>query len=149
MFFLFVPFIVLSNVILLFPVEIAHQASITEPKIIVTIPECYDTVLKGLKSAKIQAKIVLVADPSKTLPSDVTRYSDVAESGEVDFALLDKVEKKGDDVACIPFSSGTTGLPKGVEISYDNLMAAMSVMHQPENCFPELAHGKFHLIYHR
>ncbi|XP_026730586.1 4-coumarate--CoA ligase-like isoform X1 [Trichoplusia ni] len=123
--------------------EIAHQASITEPKIIVTIPECYDNVLKGLKSAKIQAKIVLVADPSKTLPSDVSRYSEVAESGEVDFALLDKVEKKGDDVACIPFSSGTTGLPKGVEISYDNLMAAMSVMHQPENCFPELAHANF------
>ncbi|XP_026730588.1 4-coumarate--CoA ligase 1-like isoform X3 [Trichoplusia ni] len=88
-------------------------------------------------------KEFLVADPSKTLPSDVSRYSEVAESGEVDFALLDKVEKKGDDVACIPFSSGTTGLPKGVEISYDNLMAAMSVMHQPENCFPELAHANF------
>lgn len=46
-------------------------------------------------------------------------------------------------MACIPFSSGTTGLPKGVEITFDNLLAGLEIMQQKENCFPYVAHGKF------
>ncbi|KAF9801764.1 hypothetical protein SFRURICE_014918 [Spodoptera frugiperda] len=123
--------------------ELKHQITITEPKLFITIPECYDIVSKSLKAANIQAKIVLVDNPSKPVPDGVVRYSEVAESGEADFGLLDKVERKGDDVACIPFSSGTTGLPKGVEITFDNILAGMEVMHQKENCFPHVANSDF------
>ncbi|XP_050550016.1 uncharacterized protein LOC118267914 [Spodoptera frugiperda] len=123
--------------------ELKHQITITEPKLFITIPECYDIVTKSLKAANIQAKIVLVDNPSKPVPDGVVRYSEVAESGEADFGLLDKVERKGDDVACIPFSSGTTGLPKGVEITFDNILAGMEVMHQKENCFPHVANSDF------
>uniref|UniRef100_A0A2A4K1W8 Uncharacterized protein n=1 Tax=Heliothis virescens TaxID=7102 RepID=A0A2A4K1W8_HELVI len=123
--------------------ELAHQVSITEPKVFVTLPECYDTVAKSLNVAKIKAKIILVDNPSKPVPDGVTRYTEVAESGEADYKLLDKIERKGDDVACIPFSSGTTGLPKGVEITYDNMLAGMEIMHQKENCFPNIANDNF------
>ncbi|CAD0245917.1 unnamed protein product [Spodoptera exigua] len=124
-------------------VELKHQITITEPKLFVTIPECYDIVSKSLKAANSQAKIVLVDNVSKPVPDGVARYSEVAESGEADFGLLDKVERKGDDVACIPFSSGTTGLPKGVEITYDNILAGIEIMHQKENCFPHVANSDF------
>lgn len=33
---------------------------------------------------------------------------------------------RDDDVALIPFSSGTTGLPKGVELTHSNLTAQLS-----------------------
>lgn len=96
--------------------------------------------MKGIKNKNI--KVVFIDNPSDPVPSGVIRYSEIAESGEVDHSLLDKIEKKLDDVACIPFSSGTTGLPKGVEISYLNLMSAMECMQQGETCFPNMTQGK-------
>ncbi|XP_049700069.2 uncharacterized protein LOC110369861 [Helicoverpa armigera] len=123
--------------------ELAHQVSITEPKVFVTLPECYDTVTKSLNAAKIKAKIILVDSPNKPVPDGVSRYTEVAESGEADYKLLDKIERKGNDIACIPFSSGTTGLPKGVEITYDNILAGMEIMSQKENSFPTLANDNY------
>ncbi|KAJ8720360.1 hypothetical protein PYW07_012403 [Mythimna separata] len=123
--------------------ELVHQTTITEPKVFVTLPECYDTVTKSLKAAKLQCKIVLVDNPNNAVPDGVTRYSEVAELGEPDYGLLDKITRRGDDLACIPFSSGTTGLPKGVEITFDNLMAGIEVMQQKETCFPNVTNGDF------
>ncbi|XP_050344120.1 uncharacterized protein LOC126769403 [Nymphalis io] len=123
--------------------EISHQVSLTEPKVVITIPECYENVVKGLKMAKREAKIVVIDNPNKAIPDGAIRYTEIAESGEADFDLLDKVEKKNDDVAFIPFSSGTTGLPKGVEISYKNLIAGMEIMSSEENRFPDLTNGSY------
>lgn len=121
--------------------ELTHHLTLTEPKLIVTIPECYDIVVNALKSTKMNIKIVLIDKPSSSVPNGVIRYSEIAETGEADYALLDKVERKADDVAFIPFSSGTTGLPKGVEITYGNLIASMELMGQKETCYPVLTHG--------
>lgn len=92
--------------------------------------------------AKCPAKIVLIDSPNKPVPEGTIRYTEIAETDGVDYALLDGVEKNLEDVALIPFSSGTTGLPKGVEITYKNLIAALEVMAKEENCFPILTNGK-------
>ncbi|XP_026332546.1 4-coumarate--CoA ligase 2-like [Hyposmocoma kahamanoa] len=123
--------------------EISHQVSTTEPKLIVTNPECYEAVVKGLAIAKNNAKIVLVDGPDAKIPEGVIRYSEIAEKGEVDYKFLDTIEVKLEDTAFIPFSSGTTGLPKGVDISYKNLLAAIEIMQNKNHCFPQLAHGDF------
>ncbi|XP_013172822.1 PREDICTED: 4-coumarate--CoA ligase 2-like [Papilio xuthus] len=123
--------------------EVTHQVSTTAPKVFVTIPQCYETVVKGLQNAKIDAKIVVIDNPSAPIPEGAIRYSEISESGEADYSLLDKVEKNNDDVAFIPFSSGTTGLPKGVEITYGNLIAAIEIMQNKRNSFPLLTQGDF------
>ncbi|KAL0879025.1 hypothetical protein ABMA27_003994 [Loxostege sticticalis] len=123
--------------------EISHQSSITKPKVFITTLDRYDTAVKGLKSAKIDAKIVLIDDPSKPLPDNTVRYSEIAEKGEADYAMLDKIERKDDDIAFIPFSSGTTGLPKGVEISYKNIKASIEIMSEKSNKYCNMASDSF------
>lgn len=122
--------------------EISHQVSTTEPKVIVTNPECYEAVVKGLALAKSTAKIVVVDKPGAKIPEGVNRYLEIAEKGEADYKFLDTIEVNLENTAFIPFSSGTTGLPKGVDITYKNLLAAIEIMQTKENCFPQLAHGR-------
>ncbi|XP_052749615.1 uncharacterized protein LOC113522143 isoform X2 [Galleria mellonella] len=124
--------------------EISHQASITEPKVIVTIQDCYESIVKGLRNAKINAKVIILDEPNQSgIPDGAIRYSEIAENGEADYAMLEKIERKEDDIAFIPFSSGTTGLPKGVELNYRNVLAAMECMQRDENRYSELANGTF------
>ncbi|XP_053608881.1 uncharacterized protein LOC128674407 [Plodia interpunctella] len=123
--------------------EVSHHAKIAEPKLVVTSPECYDSVVKGLKTARNDSKIIIVEQPNTKTPNGTIKYSEIAENGKADYTLLDKIERKEDDLAIIPFSSGTTGLPKGVEITYKNILAAVDIMERKENCFPELACSSF------
>lgn len=41
------------------------------------------------------------------------------------FDIEDVRDVKPDDIAVLPYSSGTTGLPKGVELMHSNLVAQM------------------------
>ncbi|CAH0755363.1 unnamed protein product [Diatraea saccharalis] len=121
--------------------EVEHQSNITQPKVFVTTPSHYDTVVKGLKNAQIEAKIVLLDNANEQIPNGTIRYSEIAEKGEADYSLLDKIDRKDDDIAFIPFSSGTTGLPKGVEITYKNLKASIEIMGNKDNCYAKMVEG--------
>ncbi|CAF4831142.1 unnamed protein product [Pieris macdunnoughi] len=123
--------------------EITHQMSLTNPKIVITIPECYEVVRRGLQNAKNDAKVIILDRTNKPIPEGTIRFSEVAENGEADSALLDKVERKLDDVAFIPFSSGTTGLPKGVEVTHRNLVAANLIMHHERVDDSVIANGSY------
>ncbi|XP_047997603.1 4-coumarate--CoA ligase 1-like isoform X2 [Leguminivora glycinivorella] len=124
--------------------ELTHQLSLTSPKLIVTTSQCYDTIIKAMQNANLDMKIIIKDSSETPIPNGTTRFREVAENGEIDNALLEKVEKrKPDDVAVIPFSSGTTGMPKGVEITHRNVIAAIEIMDEERNCYPMLATDSF------
>ena len=50
-------------------------------------------------------------------------YNSLQELFDVNLADTNFDPTTGDDIAVIPYSSGTTGLPKGVELTNDNLLA--------------------------
>lgn len=130
-----------------FPGEMVHQLSITKPKVVITIPQAHNTVAKALQDAKIEARTVIVVDPNSSVPNGTMRYSELAESGDADHSLLDKVEKNYDDLAILPFSSGTTGLPKGVQITYRNLLESIQLMMHEKFCLPSLPDRKCISLY--
>lgn len=128
---------------LFFTVEITHQLKLTEPKVIITVAECYDTIVKGLNIIQKTAKIVIIDNPSEAIPEGTIRFSEVGESGPIDSRLLDRIVRKWEDTVLLPFSSGTTGLPKGVELTNYNVMAALDIIQDEHVCLPKLTTGMF------
>lgn len=123
------------------PDEVTHQATLTQPKVVVTVPECYDVIVNGFKDAKVDAKIVVIDNPNTPVPDGAIRYTELAEKSEADYGLLSKVVRHEDDTAVIPFSSGTTGLPKGVEISHKSMLASLEILGSERVCYPRIATG--------
>lgn len=125
------------------PVEIAHQLHSSGAVCVVTIPEIVNNVLAAKThieetyKTKYPLKIVGIDVLSKSLPEGVARFSDLTDSS-IDISQLKSLrdcEVSNRDVAFLPFSSGTTGLSKGVMLSHRNIISNIIQMDEPKiNC---------------
>ena len=60
-------------------------------------------------------------------PSGCTTFTDLlSEEGSTELPAVDLDSRK--DIICLPYSSGTTGMPKGVAITSYNFIACMMQM---------------------
>jgi len=105
--------------------EISRQLRDCQPKAIVTLSATYRTVQEAIKLTGTQANPLIFIAPGLESASDIP-------AGTVDLRqiLQDGVDTSGvrftgniDDTAVLPYSSGTTGLPKGVMLSHRNLVS--------------------------
>ncbi|KAI9312131.1 hypothetical protein BX666DRAFT_1866493 [Dichotomocladium elegans] len=121
------------------PEAVAHIINEIEPKAIFTEITLMGTLSKAKSKANkenYEPKIVIYTgkefegkDQFHTFKSGlkqevlITHWDEVIESS--DFQALPKGPKT-DDLAMIMYTSGTTGDPKGIEITHGNLVAAMA-----------------------
>ncbi len=82
-------------------------------------PECIwmskdreEVVMQAVKEAGISTKMLLIDD-----------YELAAAKDEEKWCGIDNMKEMGDECSLIIYTSGTTGSPKGVMLSYNNLMA--------------------------
>lgn len=96
--------------------EIEHQLHDSEARFLLTIPAFLDKAAAAVRRCGIERIFVFgeaeEAEPFATL---------MAEEGPAPAVDIDPVE----DVAAMLYSSGTTGLPKGVMLTHRNLVAAL------------------------
>lgn len=123
--------------------EICHQLNLTQPKIIITLTECYKTITAAMTQVNSKAKIIIVDKQNEAIPENTIRFTEIAESGEIDLKVLNKVETDKKEIAFLPFSSGTTGLPKAVEITQYNVMAGLDMMQNERVSLPQLTSGDY------
>ncbi|XP_058728737.1 4-coumarate--CoA ligase 1-like [Vicia villosa] len=105
--------------------EIAKQAKASNAKLIVT-QGCYYEKVKDLENVK------LVFVDSLPEGENHLHFSELVKAHENE---IDEVEVNinPDDVVALPFSSGTTGLPKGVMLTHKGLVTSIAQQVDGEN----------------
>jgi len=99
--------------------EIGKQAKASNSKLIITQQCYYDKVSDH--------KVVLVDDNNN---NDHLHFSTLIEADEND---LPDAKIQPDDVVALPYSSGTTGLPKGVMLTHKGLVSSIAQQVDGEN----------------
>ena len=116
---LYIYFIVLLS----FAEEIARQLTFSNAKFIIGTTLGYTVLKEACKLAKKDIPIVCVRMyPGDELPAGAIDFNEIFKySDDVDFSQLKTHDISPDDMVMLPFSSGTTGLPKGVMLSHRNI----------------------------
>jgi long-chain acyl-CoA synthetase len=98
--------------------EVIYQLNSAGARMLITHAKLWPVIEAALPNIEAALTIILVGDDAPDSPLSVISYSDVIEgqSSEPPIANIDP-----DQVAVLPFSSGTTGLPKGVMLTHRNL----------------------------
>jgi acyl-CoA synthetase (AMP-forming)/AMP-acid ligase II len=99
--------------------ELAHQLEDSGASILLTVPPFLDTAREAAREAGVDDVAVVGEAEGATPFSDL--LADPADAPEVE---IDPAE----DIAVLPYSSGTTGLPKGVMLTHRNLVANICQM---------------------
>ncbi|KAF8047792.1 hypothetical protein N665_2828s0006 [Sinapis alba] len=107
------------------PAEIAKQAKASNSKLIVTESRYVDKI-KDLQNDGVLI-VCTDAEPSP-IPEGCLRFTELTQSTEIE-----TVEVSPDDVVALPYSSGTTGLPKGVMLTHKGLVTSVAQQVDGEN----------------
>ena len=97
------------------PSEVRHQLDDSGAGALVTIPMFVDTAVEACEGTAVATIWVIGDAPEGTLPfTQLLGAEPLAEQVDVDVR---------EDVMVLPYSSGTTGFPKGVMLTHRNLVA--------------------------
>lgn len=115
----------------------------SKSKLIITLPELTKVVKEAMKQAKLDLNVIVVRADGGAAPDGTILFSELSEDPHIDKDCLKEVRRSANDVCFLPYSSGTTGLPKGVELTNRNLVANCEQICDPAIACHNETTGKF------
>ncbi|KAB8224232.1 hypothetical protein BDV33DRAFT_199628 [Aspergillus novoparasiticus] len=105
--------------------ELQHHLKTSCSKFVICEPEFVSPVLGSAKQASIPNENIWVFDATgeSILPPGLQSWTHLLKQGESDWVHFDDLAVAKKTTAARFFSSGTTGLPKAVEITHHNLLS--------------------------
>ncbi|KAJ8617145.1 hypothetical protein MRB53_013331 [Persea americana] len=99
------------------PQEVSKQAKACNARVIITQSQYVDKVRELMQESDVK---VVCTDKAV---EGCMHFSELAEADETE---LPEVDISPDDVVALPYSSGTTGLPKGVMLTHKGLITSVA-----------------------
>ncbi|SUZ53837.1 uncharacterized protein METZ01_LOCUS6691 [marine metagenome] len=110
------------------PDELKRQLTDSQAKFLVTIPQFLDKAQEAVKGTAVQEVFVFGEAEGATPFASLMQGTD-----EPPVVEIDPME----DLVSLPYSSGTTGLPKGVMLTHHNLVSNLCQTHSVEQLSDE------------
>jgi acyl-CoA synthetase (AMP-forming)/AMP-acid ligase II len=99
--------------------EIIKQLTNSRAKYLLTIPQLMEKAREVAQASGVEKLFVVGEAEGATSLSSLLDYGDSPPAIQIN---------PGEDVAALPYSSGTTGFPKGVMLTHRNLVAMLRLM---------------------
>ncbi|KAI4335433.1 hypothetical protein L6164_014077 [Bauhinia variegata] len=124
------------------PAEVAKQAVASKTKLIITQASFVEKIRDFAKHN--QVKVICVDSPPHHPELDEEGFLHFSDLTQPDDGDIPAVKINPDDVVALPYSSGTTGLPKGVMLTHKSLVTNVSQQVDGDN--PNLYYHKNDVI---
>ncbi len=109
--------------------EIEYQISFTNASAIITHPICFDKVLNIVNKINPNINIIVIEkNENINTNKNIFYFEDIIDNENIDNININNFYGNGkeyfnqDNFVTLPFSSGTTGIPKGVMLTHKNLI---------------------------